>query len=100
LSDIAVPTGSGSDTHQINASGRLGTHASKPNGFRAFLSAVWIIGLPAIVWIAVFEFANYVLFFALPISTRLTVAAVLLGLFTAVWALVSATAHQEPNRPR
>ena len=88
-----------SDVHQTKAAERYARKASKPNGFRAFWNAAWIIGLPATFWIAVFEFLNYVLFFELSGATRFMTAGILVGLFTVVWALVSATAHPATNGP-
>lgn len=78
------------DAHASDALARTTTR----RGFKTFLSAAWIVGLPSIFWIALFEFSNYVLFFGITVETRVTVGLILIGLFSMVWALVSIMAHQ------
>ena len=80
-----------SESFQASDRDRPTGDGRKHSWFRTLLSTAWIVGLPAVFWIAVFEFVNYVFFLGLSASFRLTVAAVLAGLFGTVWALVSAT---------
>ena len=58
------------------------------------LSALLIIGLPAVFWVSVMEFVNYVLALGISSNVRLTIAGVIVTLLAMIWGVVQIAASQ------
>lgn len=58
------------------------------------LSGLMILGLPALFWISVLEFLNYVFSLGLSGGTKVAFVGVLVGLLAIIWASVLLTARE------
>lgn len=72
----------------------VATDADRDSFVTTLLSGLLIIGLPAVFWISVFEFANFVLSLGLSAETRLIVAGVLIGMLAMIWGFITVSARQ------